>query len=116
MLKYVNHHMQWLSETRWTNELAEIQWKSKIKMFASCQLRWKAQLRTTWDWWVDVIDGLDKICLPFWKDIIVSLSSSIIWTRRPLIPITLFEKQENYKSQSKTKEGIVWGKKKYKEK
>lgn len=29
------------------------------------------------------------IGLPLWNDMIVSLSSSIIWTRRPLIPITL---------------------------
>lgn len=34
--------------------------------------------------------------LPLWNEIIVSLSSSIIWTRRPLMPITFWPYRQNH--------------------
>lgn len=43
-------------------------------------------------WPIDPID----ISLPLWNEIIVSLSSSIIWTRRPLMPITFWSHRQNH--------------------
>lgn len=41
-------------------------------------------------WPIDPVD----ISLPLWNEIIVSLSSSIIWTRRPLMPITFWSHRQ----------------------